>query len=285
MNRARHGATLLLAAGLVLALASSLVACGGAADGDPLPTEAPPTPPATPEPPTAPVEATAPDSSTSTAPATPAVPGEPPVPEASPPTNEPTSTATAASKPTAAPGKPPAPEASLPPDEPASTALAAAEPTAAPVEPPTGDPSAATDEAEVLPFLYDTYDLSGAVAEPGHYTFLEDPDDPSTVVTTYEGLRDGTATALLVHTHDAHGIPRAELYDAVEPGDLFEWKQADDCFVRYTVTGVRTGAADTQREFDVAWMTYAFTGCRGPIAAAPPRTLRFGDLPNLGGPA
>ncbi|MCY3887897.1 MAG: hypothetical protein OXG19_09410 [Chloroflexi bacterium] len=55
---------------------------------------------------------------------------------------------------------------------------------------------------------YDTYDLSGAVAEPGHYAFLADPDDPASAVSTYEGLRDGTTTALLIHTHDAHGISR-----------------------------------------------------------------------------
>ena len=48
-------------------------------------------------------------------------------------------------------------------------------------------------------FRYDTYDTTGAVSTPGSYAFLSDLDDTSTVVTTYEGLRDGTTTALLIH--------------------------------------------------------------------------------------
>ena len=36
------------------------------------------------------------------------------------------------------------------------------------------------------PFLYDTYDRSGAVAKPGHYAFLADADDLTSAVATYE---------------------------------------------------------------------------------------------------
>ncbi len=100
-------------------------------------------------------------------------------------------------------------------------------------EPATPSPEVTVPVAAIAPLLHDTYDRSGAVAEPGHYAFLADPDDPASVVTTYEGLRDGTATALLIHTADTHGISHADLYAAVEPSDLFEWRQADDCFVRY----------------------------------------------------
>ena len=157
----------------------------------------------------------------------------------------------------------------------------------APGEPPLGDPSTARDEAEALPFLYDTYDLSGAVAEPGHYVFLEDPADTSTAVTTYEGLRDGTATALLIHTHDTHGVSQVARYDAVEPGDLVEWKQAADCFVRYAVTSAPAPAVGAvTRAFGVAWMTYAFTGCSSAIATATTAvSVTWGGviLPDLGG--
>ena len=83
-------------------------------------------------------------------------------------------------------------------------------------------------------FRYDTYDTTGAVAEPGSYAFLADPTDTSSVVTTYEGLRDGTTTALRIHEADADGVSRAAFLDTVEAGDTFEWKEADDCFVRYT---------------------------------------------------
>ena len=116
-------------------------------------------------------------------------------------------------------------------------------------------------------FRYDTYDTTGAVSTPGSYAFLADPADPSTVVTTYEALRDGTTTALLVHTSDADGVSRADVYDAVEAGDLFEWHQADDCFVRYTVTEVKPDPAGTvpRKLLGVAWLTYAFAGCSGTI--------------------
>ena len=133
---------------------------------------------------------------------------------------------------------------------------------------------------------YDTYAHSGSVAEPGHYAFLADPEDPASVIMTYEELRDGTATALRIHTHDAHGIPQTALYAAVEPGDLFEWRQASDCFVRYQVTEVKPDPTGTvpQKLLAVAWMTYAFTGCRsGVIDTSRVATFDFGDLPILGG--
>ena len=66
-----------------------------------------------------------------------------------------------------------------------------------------------------------------------------DPADTTSAVTTYEALRDGTTTALLIHKSDAHGASQAALYDAVAAGDLFEWHEADDCFVRYKVTEVK----------------------------------------------
>ena len=247
--RARRFAALLLAAGLALVLASGLAACAGASDNAPAsaPTgSAPPT--AAPAEPAAPVEPTA--TATPTAPAetvqTPIVTPEPPAPLAEP-----------------SPAPAPAPEPPAAPD----SSTSPAEPT----------------ETSTTPFLYDTYDLSGTVAEPGHYAFLADPDDPASVVTTYEGLRDGTATALLIHTTDAHGVPQTERYDAVATGDLFEWRQASDCFVRYTVTDAPAPAAGaTVRSFGVAWMTYAFTGCRGTIAVTS-ADFRWGPLPDLGG--
>ena len=94
-------------------------------------------------------------------------------------------------------------------------------------------------------FRYDTYDTTGEVAEPGSYAFLADPADTTSAVTTYEALRDGTTTALLIHKSDAHGASQAALYDAVEAGDLFEWHEADDCFVRYKVTEVKPDPTGT----------------------------------------
>ena len=146
-------------------------------------------------------------------------------------------------------------------------------------------PSPASSPPTLTTFRYDTYDTTGAVATAGSYAFLADVDDPSTAVTTYEGLRDGTSTALLIHTSDADGIQRAGVYDAVEVGDLFEWHESDDCFVRYTVTDVKPDPTGTVRHklLAVEWMTYAFTGCSGAIPASVTVGVVWGPLPNLGG--
>ena len=170
---------------------------------------------------------------------------------------------------------------------PAETPPPPATPPDAPIPEPPAEP-AAPGEPAPRSFRYDTYDRSGAVTEPGQYVFLADPADPASVVTTYEGLRDGTATALLIHTHDAHGVPQADLYGTVEAGDLVEWKQAADCFVRYQVTAVPDPPGDAvTRAFGVAWMTYAFTGCSGVISTTGTTTVDVtwgAVLSDLGGP-
>lgn len=133
---------------------------------------------------------------------------------------------------------------------------------------------------------YDTYDTTDAVTTAGSYAFLTEGEDGSmTAVTTYEGLRDGTATALVINTSDAGGASRADILDAVAMGDIFEWRKADDCFVRYSVTKVKPDPSGTvpRKALDVAWMTYAFTGCSGAIATSDDVQIIWGALPNLGG--
>ena len=149
--------------------------------------DAPPSPPAT-----TPIAATV-----TATPAAPPAPIEPPT----TPTPSPTSTAT------------PTPTATVMPSPTATPApTSTATPTPTPSEPPTT-------------FRYDTYDTTGAVAEPGSYAFLADPADTTSAITTYEGLRDGTATALRIHETDADGVSRAAFLDTVEVGDLFEWRR------------------------------------------------------------
>ena len=132
---------------------------------------------------------------------------------------------------------------------------------------------------------YSTYDTTGGVATAGSYVFLSDPADTTTAVTTYEALRDGTATGLLIHKSDAYGASQAALYDTVEAGDLFEWRQADDCFVRYLVTEVKPDPTGTvpRKLLAVEWMTYAFTGCSGAVSENLATGIDFGPLPDLGG--
>ena len=232
---ARRSLALLLAA-LVL----SLAACTGGAD-------APPSPPAT-----TPVAATAtttptapPATATTTAPPATATPTAPPA------------TATATTTPTPAPTETPVPSpAATPTPSPTSTAT----PTPTPTEPPTT-------------FRYDTYDTSGDVAEPGSYAFLADPADTRSAVTTYEGLRDGTATALRIHETDADGVSRAAFLDTVEVGDLFEWREAGDCWVRYFVMEVVATTAEYRR-FTIEPFAYApGPSCSGAARSGTPATF------------
>ena len=134
---------------------------------------------------------------------------------------------------------------------------------------------------------YETYDLTGAAASAGSYTFLTDTTSAGSVVTTYEDLRDGSARGLLIHTSDAQETPQRSLYDAVAAGDLFEWRESYDCWVRYRVTEVRpdpSGAA-ARKLLAVERTTYAFTGCSGAIAVDAAVLIAWGPLPDLGGPS
>ncbi|MCY3886754.1 MAG: hypothetical protein OXG19_03485 [Chloroflexi bacterium] len=241
---------LLMAGGFVLALAGSLAACGGSSGDDP--------------PPVAPAEQPAAAATTPSAETVPPSAATPELPVA--PVEPPTEGETA-------------PIATATPESPAASAET-------PVLDPSTPPAGAPEIAATSTFRYDTYDLSGTVGEPGHYAFLADPNDPTSAVTTYEELRDGTTTALLIHTHDVHGVSQAGIYDAVAPGDLFEWSQAYDCFVRYQVMEVKPdpGSPEPRALLAVEWMTYAFAGCSGPIAAGTAATFEWGDLPNLGHP-
>ena len=106
----------------------------------------------------------------------------------------------------------------------------------------------------------------GSVTDAGDYAFLTDPDDLTTLVTTYEGLRDGSTTGLVIHQSDSAGTSQAALYDLVQVGDMVEWREANDCFVRYPITEVKDDpAGDPPRKLlAVKVMTYAFTAAAAP---------------------
>ncbi len=183
-----------------------------------------------------------------------------------------------------APAATAAPAASQPTETPSPPPVATVAPTSAATPTPVAT-AAPAETPSPTAFRYDTYDTTGAVTTPGNYAFLEDPAATTSAVTTYEALRDGTTTALLIHKSDAHGASQAALYDAVAAGDLFEWREADDCFVRYKVTEVKPDPAGTapRKLLAVEWMTYAFTGCSGTVSADTVATVDWGELPDLGG--
>ncbi|MDE2640429.1 MAG: hypothetical protein OXI03_07585 [Chloroflexota bacterium] len=136
---------------------------------------------------------------------------------------------------------------------------------------------------------YSAPTTTGSVTDDGDYAFLTDPDDLTTLVTTYEGLRDGSTTGLVIHKNDSAGTSQEALYDLVQSGDILEWRKANDCFVRYAVTEVKDDPADDngppRKVLAVAWMTYAFTGCSGAISSTATASLQSGPLPDLGGPS
>ena len=134
---------------------------------------------------------------------------------------------------------------------------------------------------EATTFRYNRLDTTGAVATPGSYAFLSDPDDTTTAVTTYEALRDGTTTGLLIHKSDAHGASQAALYDAVEAGDLFEWHTAEDCFVRYKVTEVKADPAGAvpRKLLAVGRYAFAYGSCTGSISTLTQHTAIWSPEP------
>ena len=124
---------------------------------------------------------------------------------------------------------------------------------------------------------YDRLDATGEVAGAGEWAILGADGE---VLATWEGLRSEAAT-LRVHQTDAGGTSWAAEFGAVSEGDLFEWRKASDCWVRYRVTGdpVRPAAGSGRWEFPVEWMTYAATGdgCTGVVTAA--TVLRVDEEP------
>ncbi len=122
---------------------------------------------------------------------------------------------------------------------------------------------------------YDSLDATGEVAEAGEWAIL---DADGAVLATWEGLRSDAAT-LRVHQTDAGGTSWASEFGAVSEGDLFEWRKASDCWVRYHVTGapVRPSAGSGRWEFPVEWMTYAATGAGCTGAVAPATVLRVDE--------
>ena len=165
--------------------------------------------------------------------------------------------------------------------------LQAAKPPLRPgLKPQLGDRVVTTTfQVTTTTIRYTTYDTTGAATTPGSYAFLTGSGDDETAVTTYEGLRDGTATGLRTNKSDAYGASQAGVYDAVAVGDIFEWRKANDCFVRYEVTEVKADPAGTapRKQLAIEWMTYAFTGCSGAVVANAAASFGWGPLPDLGG--
>ena len=118
---------------------------------------------------------------------------------------------------------------------------------------------------------YGAPQTTGVVDAQGEYAFFT---DAGSAITTYEGLRKDVAR-LTIHEQDAAGTSWAWFYDDVEAGDAFEWRKANDCWVRYVVDEVLADPSATLKSLSVEWMTYAYTGCTGAVSLTGSRTLSW----------
>ena len=126
---------------------------------------------------------------------------------------------------------------------------------------------------------YGAPQADGVVDAPGEYAFFS-ADGP---ITTYEGLRQDVER-LVIHERDADGTSWESFYAGVEAGDDFEWREADDCWVRYLVDEVLPDPTDAPlKALAVRWITYAYTGCSGAVSATGDRMWTWAP-PNIRGP-
>ena len=175
----------------------------------------------------------------------------------------PTATPTAATTPAASPTPTVAdtPTAiGTPAASPTPTATAANTPTAVPTPTAESAPTASPMPTPVV-MRYGAPDPDGIVDAPGEYAFFS-ADGP---ITTYESLRQDVEQ-LVIHERDVDGASWASFYDGVEAGDDFEWREADDCWIRYLVDEVLPDPTDAPlKALAVRGYAYAYAGCDGTV--------------------
>ena len=121
------------------------------------------------------------------------------------------------------------------------------------------------------PLRYGPPQTTGIVDAPGEYAFFSNRGP----VLTYEGLRNDVIQ-VVIHQHDADGTSHAAIYDDVEAGADFEWREADDCWVRYLVEQVFPDPTDIPlKVLAVRRYGYAYTGCSGTVSTTGDRTLTW----------
>ena len=115
-------------------------------------------------------------------------------------------------------------------------------------------------------FAYDSFDDTGMAATPGSYGFLmpnAETEGATEPVTTYEQMRT-LASALVVNV--MNGGAQEGFYDGIEDGELLEWREAEDCWTRFMVTGAPSGTGDA-RTVPVKPYAYSGYGCSGAVSS------------------
>ncbi len=129
------------------------------------------------------------------------------------------------------------------------------------------------------PLTYGAPSWTGIVDAPGEHAFFTNRGP----AITYEGLRNDVIQ-VVIHKQDAGGAMRDAIYDDVEVGDDFEWREATDCWVRYVVERVLPDPTDMPlKVLAVKRYGYAYTGCSGQVSLTGSRTLTWVP-PNIQSP-
>ena len=121
---------------------------------------------------------------------------------------------------------------------------------------------------------YDTLDITGAATTPGSYAFLKTAGDASSAIGNFSdsSLR---SVELRVHPTDASGASRADFYDMVQVGDMFDYRTDNGgvCMVRFKVTSI--GMTTSPRTFGIEQATQYRTWCL-PFVDDPAAPLNVG---------
>ena len=145
------------------------------------------------------------------------------------------------------------------------------------------EPIAAASPLPPTTLTYGAPVTTGSVTDDGDYAFLTDPDDLTTMVTTYEGLRtglrDGTTIGLVLHQNDGAGASQANFYDLVQANDVVEWREADGCWMRYVIREVHADPTGdpprTLLTLQIYSHPYPETGCTGALRTTGSRTFTW----------
>ena len=108
---------------------------------------------------------------------------------------------------------------------------------------------------------YNTLDSTGAAATGGSYAFLNTAGDASTAIGNF-GYSADASVELRIHSSDASGISRADLYDTVQIGSSFDYRMNGvDCGFRFKVTNI--AAAASARSFGLEYVNRYGRSCAG----------------------
>ena len=108
---------------------------------------------------------------------------------------------------------------------------------------------------------YDTLDITGAATTPGSYAFLKTAGDASTAIGNF-GYSAQASVELRIHSSDASGTSRADLYDTVQIGSSFDYRMNGvDCGFRFKVTNIAVAAS--ARSFGLEYVNRYGQSCAG----------------------